>query len=241
MSMRANTHAKWYGAPPAFFCAPKACIEQAPKWSNGGWCNPAENPDTNLDLTTYLAYVKSGETCRDYNGQKAGKWQSCGEGAGCANAAAPAFGQAARTDVEGCCWWGRGVIQTTGICNFGKLNYFLGARAAREGRTSLFPDIDFCKNPQAICSSTQYPQLKWIAGLYYCLTEVLTWSAQSFDYESQLRAFVDGGMRSGDTTFIDDVSGIVNRGCPGLVQPCPAGPVDDYHTCEDGVRLQAAM
>ena len=35
----------------------------------------------------------------------------------------------------------------TGPCNFGKLNYFVGARAAREGRTALFPTIDFCKDP----------------------------------------------------------------------------------------------
>ena len=36
-----------------------------------------------------------------------------------------------RTDVEGCCWWGRGVIQiqTTGVCNYGMLNYYLGKRA----------------------------------------------------------------------------------------------------------------
>ena len=43
------------------------------------------------------------------------------------------------------CRWGRGVIQTTGICNFGKLNYFLGARAAKEGRSTPYADIDFCK------------------------------------------------------------------------------------------------
>lgn len=50
--------------------------------------------------------------------------------------------------------------QTTGICNFGKLNYFLGKRAADEGRSSLFPDIDFCKDPEAICANAQYPQVK---------------------------------------------------------------------------------
>lgn len=57
----------------------------------------------------------------------------------------PVANTAGRTDVEGCCWWGRGVIQTTGICNFGKLNYYLGARASKEGRDSPYPDVDFCK------------------------------------------------------------------------------------------------
>ena len=40
---------------------------------------------------------------------------------------------------------GRGVIQTSGVCNFGKLNYFLGAGAANDGRSSRYPQIDFCK------------------------------------------------------------------------------------------------
>ena len=94
-----------------------------------------------------MVQTNGAENCRDYPGQKAGQWSQCG-GAGCPNAPAPAFGKDSRTDVEGCCWWGRGVIQTTGVCNFGKLNYFLGARAAREGRTSMFPSIDFCRDPE---------------------------------------------------------------------------------------------
>ena len=40
------------------------------------------------------------------------------------------------------------VIQTSGVCNFGKLNYFLGKRAHDEGRESRYPDIDFCKDPE---------------------------------------------------------------------------------------------
>lgn len=51
--------------------------------------------------------------------------------------------------------------------NFGKLNYFLGARAAVEGRTSRYPTIDFCKDPEAICDSEEHQELKWVAGLFY--------------------------------------------------------------------------
>lgn len=43
--------------------------------------------------------------------------------------------------IDRCCWWGRGVIQTTGVCNYGKLNYYLGKAAADEGRDSRYPDI----------------------------------------------------------------------------------------------------
>ena len=54
-----------------------------------------------------------------------------------------------------------------GVCNFGKLNYYLGARAAEEGRESRYPDINFCEQPDAICASQEHKELKWIAGLFY--------------------------------------------------------------------------
>ena len=44
-------------------------------------------------------------TCNDYEGQRAGMY----------NNTIPVANSGGRTDVEGCCWWGRGVIQTTGI------------------------------------------------------------------------------------------------------------------------------
>jgi len=59
---------------------------------------------------------------------------------------------------------GRGVIQTTGVCNFGKLNYYMGKRGKDDGRDVLYPTIDFCKNPEAICEPSSPPALKWIAG-----------------------------------------------------------------------------
>merc|ERR1712060_718762 len=98
-------------------------------------------------------------------GQKAGGWEFC-SGQGCPNPAAPLFGQPeGRTDLEGCCWWGRGVIQTTGVCNFGKLNYYLGKRAAAEGRDALFPQIDFCTNPNSICEEGAPPQQETMGTL----------------------------------------------------------------------------
>ena len=44
------------------------------------------------------------------------------------------------------CRWGRGVIQLTGPCNVGKLNFFLGKGARDRGVVDApFPDVDFCK------------------------------------------------------------------------------------------------
>merc|ERR1711881_382349 len=120
--------------------------------------------------------------------------------------------------------------QTTGVCNFGKLNYFAGARAAREGREALFPDVDFCKRPDSICNSVEHPDLKWVAGLFFYAKEVQLYPTDdswNFDYEAELKYFTDNGDIN-DRSFIDKVSGIVNRGCPSL-NGCSAGPTHEAH------------
>jgi hypothetical protein len=38
-----------------------------------------------------------------------------------------------RTDIESCCYWGRGALHTRGICNIGKLNYYLGKKVSSVG------------------------------------------------------------------------------------------------------------
>lgn len=77
---------------------------------------------------------------------------------------------------------------------------------------------------QAICNSSEHPELKWVAGLYYFMSEVQPWNDGGWNYFARLRAFVDAGMPASDTAFIDGVSGIVNRGCAAL--SCAAGAVD---------------
>ncbi|KAL7533832.1 hypothetical protein ACHAXR_008669 [Thalassiosira sp. AJA248-18] len=115
-----------------------------------------------------------------------------------------------------------GVIQTTGICNFGKLNYYLGKRAADEGRKTPYGEIDFCKDPEVICSSTKYTELRWIAGMFYWMESVQKYDVGGWNYMNELHKFVDGGFQN--RAFIDAVSGIVNRGCHN--PPCGTGAVD---------------
>ena len=55
----------------------------------------------------------------------------------------------------------------SGGSNFGKLNYYLGSRAAKEGRDTPYADVDFCKDPEVICSTKKHTELKWIAGMFY--------------------------------------------------------------------------
>ena len=92
-----------------------------------------------------------------------------------------------------------------------QLNYYLGARAKREGRDAAYPSIDFCRDPEAICSSSEHPELKWVAGMFYWLESVQKYDERGWNYMEQLHKFVDEGMTG--RAFIDAVSGIVNRGC----------------------------
>jgi len=76
-----------------------------------------------------------------------------------------------------------------------------------------------------ICSSTLHPELKRLVGLYCCMSEVQPWAdAACWNYINKLKAFMDTGTPAADTSFIDDVSGVVNRGCAAL--SCAAGAVD---------------
>jgi hypothetical protein len=198
MTITAVTHAKWWGAPGPLMCGPKSSIPQTGYWDYAYECNnPWKSPP---------------ETCDVYDEQKAGKAMND----------EPYPNAAGRTDVEGCCWWGRGVIQTSGVCNFGKLNYYLGKRAFLEGRDSRYPDIDFCRDPEIICKSEEHKELKWIAGFFYWVDQVQPYDTGGWNYLTELKRFVDGGL-TGDA-FINSVSGIVNRGCHN--PPCGTGDLD---------------
>lgn len=64
-----------------------------------------------------------------------------------------------------------------------------------------------------------------VAGMFYWVESLQSYSDGGWEYISELQAFVDGGMESND--FINSVSGIVNRGCHD--PPCPSGGVDGMH------------
>ena len=218
LELTAMTQAAWWGAPGPMFCAPDDALIAAGVSTDGKtgywdynhdcWPYPAAEPGFQVDESV-PAYLRP--ECQVYAGQKAGKYVFDGSG----------------DSVEGCCWWGRGVIQTTGRCNFGKLNHFLGKSHLNPNQFAApdsvaYPNIDFCANPEVICASTEHPELKWIAGLFYWMSEVQAYNQQGWIYTDALAAFVDGGFQG--NAFIDAVSGIVNRGCHN--PPCGTGPVD---------------
>ena len=126
-----------------------------------------------------------------------------------------AFANAAgRTDTEGCCWWGRGALLTRGVCQIGKINYFLGKRGADLGRATLYPTIDFCKFPEAVCTSAKWP-LPWTTALFEWSERVQRYQKDNWTFEDELIKFVDDGMSDvdGSDSFFDAVCRILSRGC----------------------------
>ena len=109
------------------------------------------------------------------------------------------------------------MILTRGTCDIGKINYFLGKNADN----SPYPNLDFCEDPESLCSSRQHPELKWVAGMASWTMRVQSYNQNSWGYIPQLIKFVDGGMV--DDSFIESISGILMRGCHddscGEIQP----------------------
>ncbi|WP_019614197.1 cellulose-binding domain-containing protein [Psychromonas ossibalaenae] len=236
MEVSALTHAQWYGAPAPIFAAPDAVLDEqgllvnghVGRWTNNGHCNDVP---TAVD-TSKQVYERN--ECQVYEGQKAGSFIWDGS---------------SQDSVQGCGWWGRGVIQTTGRQNFGTLNHFMGRSHVDPdtiGKTidgitvgappesPLYAQLDFCSNPGLICSSEENREIKWIAGLFFWVNSVQAYDNESgqhpgWDYYEELKKYVDGGMKG--SQFIDDVSGIVNRGCPDLT--CDTGDVHNVKERRD--------
>eukprot|EP00397_Hematodinium_sp_SG-2012_P005238 GEMP01005256.1.p1 GENE.GEMP01005256.1~~GEMP01005256.1.p1 ORF type:complete len:595 (+),score=103.12 GEMP01005256.1:2215-3999(+) len=215
MKITAVTNAVWWGAPGPFVCAPDGT-----KGVGKGWhwdhTSPKDCPKPRVTNVNIKTPAWDRPQCKVYDGQQAGSWRSTTE--------------SAAKSVQGCCWWGRGVIQTTGRCNFGKLNHFLGkTHLSNSGQqtikkapaTPLYGDIDFCANPEIICQTKKYPELKWMAGLFFWMEEVQSYTSKdgTWKYMEKLKQYVADDFKGND--FIDAVSGIVNRGC--WKPPCGEG------------------
>ncbi|KAL7547092.1 hypothetical protein ACHAWF_010409 [Thalassiosira exigua] len=125
---------------------------------------------------------------------------------------------AGRVDTAGCCWWGRGALLTRGVCNVGKINYFLGKGGADAGRYTLYPTIDFCRYPEATCASANGEELRWTTALFEWAERVQRYEvlasfadSEAWSFEDRLTRFVEGDLT--DDGFITDVSRILSRGC----------------------------
>lgn len=223
MKIVASTNATWYGAPGPLFCAPKTQPSLG-HWDtqNPNYCPKSQDPIFDRP-DEYINQISTNtQSCQYYSGQKGGS-------------PAAISTPTERTSVEGCCWWGRGIIQLTGPCNMGKLNTYLKG-------TKYLPDgKNLCQDPSLICSPDA-PLLKYVAGFIYWCSEVQTYSDKTYNYITDLEAFATrleadpsstiDNMQWQPDEFIYSVSGIVNRGCPTPGSGCdPWAQPEDRRMC----------
>ena len=150
-----------------------------------------------------------------------------------------------------CVWWGRGVIQTTGRCNYGKLNKALQNVTDDEHKPLLSKSL--CEDPYQICASGGAGPLPWHAGFFFWINGVQGFGTTTSTYKKDWpkppvsnpqTGFIDLFSDISNITtisgvikellnntngpvgrLIDSLSGIVNRGCPA--NKCPgSGEVD---------------
>ena len=241
MELTASTNAGWIGAPPPLVCGPKSKFDGLGYWNPMQFC---QGPNNTCDGQPFY-----------YPGQSAGVHVPVSDDGRFpdffySNPLPDADGNTPlprspesypATNVEGCCWWGRGVIQTTGRCNFGKLNKKLGEGA---GGNALYPQIDFCKNPQAVCDGPN--ELKWVAGIFFWVSDPQNYDNDGFNYKDGVNKFVQMGCaddpdKQGCDFLFEYASGIVNRGChdpgesgcPGCI---PGATCDPAHNIPERVE-----
>lgn len=150
--------------------------------------------------------------------------------------------QNGRIDIEGCCWWGRGFLQMKGPCDFGRLNYYMGARAARENRPSLYSDVDFCEMPEAICGSQYRHELVWTSALFKWIDKVQNYQDGEWNYLEQLQIFADNAFE--DDVFIKEVNAIVKVGCrhpPCEEAGCVSFPCDGAYSEDENRAVTRAF
>jgi len=151
-------------------------------------------------------------TCHEGSGRSffAGYWDSS-DGTQYDNVKYPNL--AGRTDVEGCGWWGRGALWTRGVCNLAKINFFLGKGGADIGRSTLYPTINFCQNPEVTCTSTDGvgERLRWDTAFFEWSERIQRYEVDGWTFRDQVMHYVDTGMTS--DSFIDGVSRILTIGC----------------------------
>lgn len=106
-----------------------------------------------------------------------------------------------RKDVQGCCYWGRGILLTAGVCHIGRFNHLVKSRY----------NIDFCSSPDSICSDStttiDTSQARYDFGLVHWIDYVQQFNTTNFTYTEELHLFVDGGMS--DFSFVDKFSEFV--------------------------------
>ncbi|EJK72608.1 hypothetical protein THAOC_05842 [Thalassiosira oceanica] len=85
------------------------------------------------------------------------------------------------------------------------------AGGAEFERTTKYPDIDFCRFPESICTSIYGSELRWLTGLFEWSERVQRYETEFWNYRGKLETFVKNGFRG--RSFVDSISRILVKGC----------------------------
>lgn len=110
-----------------------------------------------------------------------------------------------RTDLSGCCFWGRGVMMTRNACNFGRINHYLGVRALSMGYLNFY-DVDFCIYPEVVCSSPYSQDLRWAIGFFEWIDRVQTFDLTR-SYMEELENLIQNRLNETETNKFIDIVG----------------------------------
>jgi hypothetical protein len=130
---------------------------------------------------------------------------------------APYANRYGRTDIEGCCWWGRGVLMTRGPCSFGRINGYMGVNAVSKGYVNFY-DVDFCIYPEVVCDSPYSQDLRWAVGFFEWIYHVQQYNGTR-SYLGELDNLVEDLIENrfiNETNvekFIDIVGWVLPMGC----------------------------
>ena len=116
------------------------------------------------------------------------------------NHPAPYANTVGRTDIAGCCWWGRGALLTRGRCILGKLNAYLGVGALESSGLAVYPDANFCADPEAICKHPKTEELRWVLAM-------LEWSDRIQSYNN----LNDAGVLKAGWNYVDELTYFANE------------------------------
>lgn len=97
-------------------------------------------------------------------------------------------------------------------CSLGKLDQYLG-QGAVERDIYVWPEINFCTNPEAICDHERTNELRWVLGMLEWSDRVQSYADldSGWNYSDELKKFVDDGID--DEGFINAVINIVTKKC----------------------------
>lgn len=62
------------------------------------------------------------------------------------------------------------------------------------GRPSLYPDTDFCANPEAVCSSEDSDELQWVVGMFHWIDAVQSYNEGGWSYMDNLKQLPAGDV-----------------------------------------------